>query len=267
MKKYLAIAKSTWQEYLTYRLNFFLEVIGGILAMLVIIALWCAIYQGNRQIRIGDYSLAEMITYLLGAGLINSFLWLTQQGDEINDDINRGTLSNFLIKPLNVSFYWFTRDFCRKFMTLFLGIGEFILILFFFKSFLIAPFSFLNLVLFVIAIIFAGLLHFLIFYLFSIIAFWFEQTWGERFVIRVVMEIATGAIIPLSLFSGIWKTIFNLLPFKYLIYFPLQIYLGKISLINIIKEFSLELIWILVLLIISIFVWKKGIKHYTAVGG
>lgn len=267
MKKYFAIAKTTWQEYLCYRLNFFLEVIGGILMMLVLIALWYSIYQGNTEMKIGSYNLKEMITYLLGAGLIYSFLWITQQGDDINDDINRGTLSNFLVKPLNIGFYWFIRDLCRKFMTFSLGVFQFVIILFLFKNFLLPASSLLYLFLALIAIFLASLLHFIIFYLFSIIAFWYEQTWGERFVIRVIMEVAMGSLIPLSLFPNFWRIILEILPFKYLIYFPLEIYLGKITLIQIWQGFGLEIIWLIGLGLISFFVWKKGIKVYTAVGG
>lgn len=249
------------------QIKFFLEVIGGILTMLVLIALWYSLYQGNEEIKIGAYNLKEMITYLLGAGLIYSFLWITQQGDDINDDINRGTLSNFLVKPLNITFYWFIRDFCRKFMTFALGVFQFVIILFLFKKFLLPSYSLPYLLLALLAIFLASLLHFIIFYLFSIIAFWYEQTWGERFVIRVVMEIAMGAMIPLSLFPDFWQTIFEILPFKYLIYFPLEIYLGKIPLIQIWQGFGLEILWLIILGLISFFVWKKGIKVYTAVGG
>lgn len=266
MKKYWAIVKSTWQEYLTYRFNFFLEVIGGIISMLVIIALWYVIYKEKGQVEINGYSLAEMITYLLLAGLIHSFLWLTAQGDEINDDINQGRLSNFLVKPLNPAFYWLCRDFCRRIMTLTLGLIEFAIIFFLFKNFLIGPASFFHLFLFFLAIILGGFLHFIIFFLFSIIAFWMDQTWGPRFIIRVIMEIATGVIIPLSFFPGFWKTIFDFLPFKYMIYFPLQIYLDKILLYDLVREFFILLIWLIFFGSICWFVWKKGIKQYAAYG-
>ena len=266
MKKYWAIAKSTWQEYLAYRLNLFLEVMGGIIMMLVVIALWYTIFKGLGKETIGDFTLAQMITYLIGAGIINSFLWAASQGDEINDDINSGDLSNYLVKPVNVVGYWLTRDACRKFMTFLLGVAEFIIILFFFKNFLVGPSSFIHLVLALAAIIIASLIHFIIFYLFSVIAFWLEQTWGTRFVIRVVMEIATGSLIPLSLFPGTWQTIVNILPFKYLVYFPLQIYLGKIPLNQISYEFLIALAWLAAFIIIGVFVWKRGVRHYAAEG-
>lgn len=266
MTKYLAIAKATWQEYLTYRTNFLLEIIGGFITQLVIIAVWFAIFQDLGEETVGGYTLAQMITYLLGAGLINSFILQASQGDEINDDINRGYLSNFLTKPFRVPLYWLVRDFCRRLLTLMLGIGEYLIIFLLFSKFLITPASFSFLLLCVLAIILGGILHFFLFYIFSIIAFWMDQTWGPRFVIRVIMSIATGSLIPLSLFPDTWQAIFNLLPFKFLVFFPLQIYLGKISSIIILKEFAVAMVWIVILSGISVWLWKKGLKRYSAYG-
>lgn len=265
-KKYWAVARGAWQEYFAFRLNLFFEVVGGIIQMLAVIALWFAIFQQNKT-SIGGYTLQEMITYLLGAGLLASFLLFSAQGDEINDDISYGNVSNFLVKPISIPFYWLVKDFCRKFLTLFLGIIEFAIIFLFFRNFLVGPASFLNLVLSFIAVIIAILLHFLIFYIFSIWAFWIEQTWGERFVIRVIMEIAMGGLIPLTLFPGIWKTILNILPFKFMIFFPMQIYLGKISLSSIGKEFIIALVWLVILGLLSFYVFRRGIKKYSATGG
>lgn len=266
MSKYFAIARATWQEYLTYRGNLFLEVIGGFIAQVVIIALWYAIYGDLNTTTVGNFTLSEMITYLIAAGVINSFILHSSQGDEINDDINRGYLSNFLAKPLNIPAYWLTRDLCRRILTLILGIGEYFLLLVIFSGFLILPSSLSVLILTIIAILLAGILHYFLFYIFSVIAFWMDQTWGPRFVMRVVMVIATGSIIPLSLFPANWQSIFNLLPFKFLIYFPLQIYLGKITSGEILAGLATVLAWITALVAISVLVWNRGIKKYSAYG-
>jgi len=266
MKKYLAVAKATWQEYLTYRTNLFLEVIGGFVAQLVIIAVWFSIFRDLKTEIVAGYSLPAMITYLLGAGIINSFILIASQGDEINDDINRGKLSGFLVKPLSVPFYWLSRDLCRRALTFILGMGEYLVIILILSNYFIPPFSLANFFMFCLAVLLGGILHFFLFYIFSIIAFWMDQTWGPRFVIRVIMSIATGSLIPLSLFPANWQLVFNLLPFKFMAYFPLQIYLGKVSVSEIILGFSALLVWISALIGISVWIWEKGLKKYSAYG-
>lgn len=266
VKKYLAVVKATWQEYLAYRTNFLLQVIGSFVTQLVIIALWYSIFKDLNAETIGSYRLPEMITYLLGAGIINSFILYSSQGDEVNDDINRGYLSNFLTKPLNIPVYWLSRDLCRRLLTLILGIGEYLVILLIFSKYLVAPSSLGFLLLALTAILLGGILHFFLFYIFSIIAFWMDQTWGPRFVIRVIMIVATGSLIPLSFFPDVWQKIFNVLPFKFMVFIPLQIYLGKISFDNIFWELLTVIIWILVLFKISSWVWQAGLKRYSAYG-
>jgi len=93
-----------------------------------------------------------------------------------------------------------------------------------------------------------------------------EQTWGFRFVVRVVMEIATGIFIPVTLLPGVIGSIIQFLPFKFLAFFPMQIFLGKISLMEIMLNFGVEILWIGAFYVVGVLVWRRGIKHYTAVG-
>lgn len=266
MKKYLAIARASLQEYLAYRLNLFLEIFGVFLTQVVIIILWYAIYQGAGTQKIGNFTLPEMITYLIGAGIIHSIILLTSQGNEIEDDIHLGDLANLLVKPISVPTYWLVRDICRRVLTFVLGIGEYLMLLIIFADKLVLPESPLYLFLTLVAISVAGLLHFYLFYIFSLISFWMEQAWGPRFVIRVVMEIACGAIIPLSLFPHFWQKLFDFLPFKYLAYVPLTIYLGKMALPEALTELLIGVIWIGLMVIAANFLWERGLKKYSAYG-
>ena len=61
-----------------------------------------AIYRYSGRDVIGGYSLAEMVTYLLGAGLINSFILTTAENPETSQSIQDGTLSayRFLLKAV-----------------------------------------------------------------------------------------------------------------------------------------------------------------------
>lgn len=267
VRVYWHIAKATWQEYLSYRLNFLLEVIGGIFTMLIAIAVWYAVFAGDNAKIIGTFTLAQMITYLLIAGVISTILFLTAQGDDINNDIIRGDVSNFLVKPINVPFFWLTRDFVRKFFTLILGVVELAIIIFIFRNYFILPSSILNLALFGLAIFLSAILHFLLFAVLSVIAFWFEETWGWRFVMRIVMEVSAGAIIPLSLFPNFWRTIFEILPFQYFIFFPMQIYFGKVDTSGIYAGFVFILAWLLILSFLFLILWKRGVRRYVGYGG
>jgi len=266
LRKYYYIFKSTWQEYMAYRANFFLEILGGAALFGAIMFLWLNVYKNSGGAAIGGYAMPEMVTYLLLGGALSAVTLSTSAGDEIDQEINEGTASNYFLKPININFYWFSRDLARKTINLIFSIISFGIIFFVARRFVLPPVSSTMLVLGFFA---AGLgiaIHFLLFYLTSIISFWLGRTWGFRFVLRVVMEIATGAIIPLSFIPGVWQSVLFFLPFKFLAYFPIQIYLGKFSIEQITSGFAESLIWLALLGFLSYYVWKRGVRYYTASG-
>lgn len=106
---------------MAYRVNFFMEVVSGIFSSIIIIFLWLAIYKYSGKQVINGYSLSEMVTYLLGGGLINSFILTTAENPETSQNIQDGTLSTLLAKPINPYGFWLARDFGAKAFFIFLG--------------------------------------------------------------------------------------------------------------------------------------------------
>jgi ABC-2 type transport system permease protein len=243
---------------MAYRLNFFMEVMSGILSSLIVIFLWIAIYKSAGHAVIGGYSIKEMVTYLLGGGLINSFILTTAENPETSQSIQEGTLSSMLIKPLSPYVIWFARDLGSKAFLFVIGFGGYLLIFLFFRDYLLAFASPDHLLLFIFAVMLAALLQFFLFEGLSLLSFWIENTYGIRFTMRVIMEVVGGAIIPLSFFPQILQKIFMLLPFPFLIYLPMRIYLGKMSLEQVPMELFKEGGWIVVLAILNVIFWKGG---------
>ena len=72
----------------------------------------------------------------------------------------------------------------------------------------------------------AILIYFYINVIFGSFAFWSRDIWAPRFLLMVVMEIATGAMF-LSICCPSLAKVMLFTPFPYLIYVPLKIYLGE----------------------------------------
>lgn len=266
MLRYLYIFKLTWMERMVYRVNFFMEILSGIFSSLIVIFLWMAVYRYAQRETIGGYSLPEMVTYLLGAGLINSFILTTAENPETSQSIQDGSLSAYLIKPLSPYGIWFARDLSTKSFFFFLGLIGYLIVGIFFKGLLISFPDGKYLLLFLISLVMASLLQFLLFEALSLLSFWIENTYGLRFTMRVIMEVAGGAIIPLSFFPEILQKVFCFLPFSFLIYFPMKLYLGKIPFDQIASLFIREGLWIAGLGFLNFLVWKKGIRQYVSMG-
>lgn len=255
-----------WIERMVYRINFFMEVLSGILSSLIVILLWIAIYKTAGKEVIGGYSIEEMVTYLLGAGLINSFILMTAENPETSQSIQDGTLSSLLIKPISPYAVWFARDLGSKAFLFLLGILCYVAVFILFRDYLLVFARSEYFAFFLLSLALAALLQFFLFEALSLLSFWIENTYGIRFTMRVIMEVVGGAIIPLSFFPEVLQKIFFMLPFPFLIYVPMKIYLGKIPMGQAPLELLKEVAWIVSLIVLNWILWKKGVRQYVAMG-
>jgi ABC-2 type transport system permease protein len=264
--KFWFVFRLAWVERMAYRVNFFMEILSGILSSLIVIFLWMAIYRtGGREV-IGGYSIQEMVTYLLGGGLINTFILTTAENPETSQNIQDGTLSTYLIQPINPYGIWFFRDLGSKTFFFLLGLLGYLVVCLFFSKYIVFSASLAHLIYFMISVMLASFLQFFLFQSLSLLSFWVENTYGIRFTMRVIMEVVGGAIIPLSFFPQVLHKIFDFLPFPFLIYLPMRIYLGKISINHIPIEFLREIGWIVGFGLLNLVIWRRGIRQYVAMG-
>jgi ABC-2 type transport system permease protein len=264
--KFWWIFKLVWTERLVYRVNLLLEVLSSLFSSIILVFLWIAIYRSSAQDAIGGYQLGEMVTYILGGGLINTFILTTAENPETSQSIQDGTLSNLLIAPINPYAVWLVRDLGTKLFLFVVGLIGYIVVLFLFRGHLVFPGTPFYVACFGLSLLLAALLQFLVFEALSLLAFWIENTYGIRFTIRVIMEVVGGAIIPLSLFPELIRDIFLLLPFPFLIYLPMRIYLAKIPLSEIPFELLKEITWIGALALVNLVLWKRGLRQYVSMG-
>ena len=56
------------------------------------------------------------------------------------------------------------------------------------------------------------------------------------------------------------------LPFQLFMYYPIQLILGKLTAAQIIQGFVVGLVWLGLSILFFNFVWRRGVKQYSAVG-
>jgi ABC-2 type transport system permease protein len=98
--------------------------------------------------------------------------------------------------------------------------------------------------------------------------FWYYQYngWAQRFLSFVLIESLAGSLFPLDILPPVFAKLTLLLPTAYFIYYPMQIYLGRLPLAGIITGFAILIIWIIILYNLSQYLWHKGLKVYGAYG-
>lgn len=263
MKKYYLIAKNTWDEMLTYRINFTLWRLRMIMGLLITYFLWVSVMPDKGTLF--GYTKELMISYILLAPLVYSVVFSTRT-QEIAENINNGDLSHFLLKPFGYFRFWFSRDLGDKAMNICFCVVEFALFIVIAKPVIFLQTQFFLLICFFLSLCLAIVLHFFISCLLSMVGFWSSEFWAPRFIFYVLLSFLTGATFPLDILPEPVFNILRLLPFTYLQYFPLKIYLGQLSATEILNGFALSLAWIFISFVALKVIWNQGLKLYSAAG-
>ncbi len=266
MNKYWQIFKISFQEEFAYRVNFIMWRIRNVFQIFLVFFLWDAVFSTPGRVIFG-YDRAGILTYVFAIMIVKALVFSARAVD-VSYDVANGDLSNYLVKPVSYFKYWFTRDVSSKTLNLLFAIGEFAILFLILKP----PFYFQQditaILAFLITLGVGVFIYFSLLFAVSAVSFWApELSWGSQFLlIIVVIEFLSGSVFPLDIFPAIWQKMFLMTPFPYLIYFPIQVYLGKISGIPLIQGLFISGAWAAGLWIFTRYIWDRGLKVYQSIG-
>ena len=86
-----------------------------------------------------------------------------------------------------------------------------------------------------------------------------------NFILRSIL-LFSGQFVPLTLMPKIIQDIAQYLPFQLFMYYPIQLILGKLSTEQIIQGYVMAFIWLGISMLLFNWVWRNGVKRYSAVG-
>jgi ABC-2 type transport system permease protein len=99
------------------------------------------------------------------------------------------------------------------------------------------------------------------------VTFWTpENTWGMMFLVLVLVELFSGMLFPLQILPKFIFDIVSWLPFPYMVYFPTQIILGQIPSTEVTKLLIQASLVLFICWQTSMFMWRKGLRQYSADG-
>jgi ABC-2 type transport system permease protein len=76
----------------------------------------------------------------------------------------------------------------------------------------------------------------------------------------------SGQFVPLQLMPKAIQNIASYLPFQLQIYLPIQLLQNKLSPAEIIQNFVIGFLWLAVSVVLFQWVWREGVKRFSAVG-
>ncbi|HOY67738.1 MAG TPA: ABC-2 family transporter protein [Candidatus Ozemobacteraceae bacterium] len=98
--------------------------------------------------------------------------------------------------------------------------------------------------------------------------FWIEHVETLNLVLNQgIWALLGGMIVPVETFPPVVKTIASLLPYRYSLSFPIEVLRGRMSPEAVIAGVVTATAWILVFLVAGRFLWRRGLRRFTAYGG
>jgi len=265
MRKYIAVFRITAINILRYRWEIIMGQVRTIILLVTLFFLWNKVYEGNQTLF--NFTHQEILTYVFLAAITRLIVTVSAT-DQIAGELQSwGKFFSYLLKPIGYFRYWFTVDIVYKIINLFLIVATTAIFL------KIANFSLIfptdpNLILqFLVAVILGSLIYFYIGIIISTTGFWTSHVWGLQFLVVLTMEFSAGAYFPIDVLPQTLQQIIKITPFPYLLYFPVEIYLGKLSAAESFNVIFISTIWLLVTFLVAKFIWKKGLASYEAWGG
>ena len=247
---------------LQYRASLFIWMIGSVLEPLVYLVVWSTVSLSHGG-SVGDYTGGQFAAYFIVLMLFNqvTYTWIMY---EYEYRIREGLLSPALLRPVHPIHSDIAENISSKLITLpvmfLIAAG---LSLMFKPTFTFIPWTILALI---PALILAFLVRFLVEWTLAQSAFWFTRVSAINQVYFVLVLFLSGQIAPLSLFPRPVQILADLLPFRWMIGFPVELSLGRLSPIEALTGLGAQLIWLVLSFVMVRIVWRAGIRIYSAVG-
>ncbi|NCS72171.1 MAG: hypothetical protein GW775_02805 [Candidatus Magasanikbacteria bacterium] len=211
------------------------------------------------------YSELHILNYIFGAHILRSLVF-GQPLYVISREINDGTFSRHLVKPLNHMWYFYCHSWAERLLYTGSAIIEVYICTRIFDATLFLQTNKLQLFLFFLSVVCAHVLYYLLSYGMSLIAFWSREAMGPRFLFEWIVQFTSGSFFPLSIVGSIFFSVLSAMPFMYVLYVPLEIYLGRIDVPMAGYVIGIQLLWILFIRLLVWVLWRKGLRRYSGEG-
>ncbi|HYP15956.1 MAG TPA: ABC-2 family transporter protein [Opitutus sp.] len=266
LNKYRQVFLIGLQSNLVYRWNFAIRGFFSLFHLAAIFILWTAAFLGRGEL--GGFSLNETLTYFVALLVLQFFVSAFNEDYQISEEIRQGLINQFLLKPINYFVYRFTIFVAARLVSGALVLIPLLVALPFIHDALTFPNEPWRWAVGLPAMLLSALIQFSIAYCFGMLTFWFLEIQGFVILSMAIETVLGGQMFPLDLLPGWAYQIAKCLPFYYQMYFPAAIFTGRISdPIAIAQGFAIQIGWVFALLLINQWLWMRGLRRHTAVGG
>lgn len=266
MKKYLHVVSIGLQSNLAYRVNYLTRTLFSFIPLFAMLSLWRTIYQ-NHTGDVRAFSEREMMFYYLLVAVVDVLTAVNEDDWQIAADIREGNISQFLLKPVDYLWYRLSLFFSGRMAFIAVAAGPLAIFVLCFRQYVLPPVNLTAGLLFPVSLVLTALLQFFISYGMAMLAFWLLEISTFIFILFAFEYLASGHLFPLDILPAAVKSLLYCTPFPYQMYFPISIYLGKSTGAELWRGLACQALWVAAAYVFARWMWRRGIKRYSAFGG
>lgn len=267
MTKYWIMFKVALSERIIYRGDFFISALLRFVPIITTILLWRAIYEGSDKDLVGGLTYSGMVSYYLFVMVTRAFGSMPGLATGISTDVREGGLRKFLIQPVDYIGYLLTLRAAHKVVLYVSALLPYLLVFLLCRRYLPGWPDALTLSLYVLTLLQAFLLGFLINCFIGMLSFWFLEIGSFMYIFMILQYFLSGHMFPLNLLPGGFREVVLFLPFAYETYYPTMIILRVLEPAEMFQVVYVQLVWIIALAIATRIAWHRGLRRYAAFGG
>jgi ABC-2 type transport system permease protein len=263
LRLYVQQFKTSFASTLQYRASLIIWMIDEVLEPLVYLIVWSTVSNGSSTGSVGGYTAQSFAAYYLTLMLVNNatYTWIMY---EYEYRVRQGLLSFALVKPVHPIHSDISDNLASKLISLPVLIVIAIGLSFIFKP--IASITLWAVLAFLPALILAFLVRFLVEWTLALSAFWTTRVSAINQVYFILLLFLSGQIAPLSLFPHWLQIVADILPFQWMLGFPVELVLGKLTPTQALIGLGAQAVWLGISLMLVRVVWRAGVRIYSAVG-
>jgi len=247
---------------LQYRVASIIWLIGIVLEPVVYLVVWTTVAQSSGG-EVGGFETADFAAYFITSMLVNqmTFMWHMWEYDYT---IRQGLLSPKLLRPLHPIHSDIAENLVHKVMTMVVIGPTAVLLIFIFKPAWNAPLW--SVLLAVPAVVMAFFIQFFCGWVLAMAAFWTTRINAINRVYFLGKFFLAGQISPLVLLPPAVQIISTISPFRWMLSFPIELALGRLSLPHALLGLGAQVVWVGLSYWGVRAAWRAGVKRYSAFG-
>ena len=260
------------EERLVYRGDFALGTLMRFLPIITQIFLWSAIFETmNRSgdsASFGGFGFRDMVAYYLLTMIGRAFSSMPGLSSGIARQIRDGEIKKFIVQPVDLIGFLLLGRVAHKIAYYTVATLPFALVFFLCRSYFVDGWPPIPIVLGFIASLAMGfLIGFFLEAAIGLIGFWFLEVSSLLFIYMLFSFFLSGHMFPITLLPDSIEWFVQILPLKYLAYFPAAVFLGKVPAEDLPRELMIEAAWLVFFIVLCRVMYARGLARYSGYGG